>query len=258
MQKQVLQLLQDSVKPTSSQVVAQQTEPLPPVEAAYYLTLFGGDTVIVSDQWGHNTAPIPDTDIQGTVPEVSSYIVGKNATMLIMPTDRQLTVTFKVLTRPVTIILDKGDAITATQAIRYLDIPLPAGVFAMLLFNEQGANALRYDSNGDNIFESVVTPTINASGVTAQDITPPTVEIATISANEVSIIAQDSESGVKQLLYSLDMTHFQLYTNTLQIDPNKTPIIYAFADDNMANRSSLVSYTLKDTGKVYLPIIIKK
>jgi len=131
---------------------------------------------------------------------------------------------------------------------------LPAGVTARLLFNEQGANSLRYDKDGDNIFESVVPPTVNVSGAAAQDITPPTVNIAATSANQISITAQDSESGVKQVLYSLDGTTFQLYTGPFTAN---TSTIYAFADDNTANRSSLVTYALSSGGKTYLPLIRK-
>jgi hypothetical protein len=262
--QKVLELLRQSVMPAarrSQDIMAQQAtaEPLPLVEDAYYLRIFESDNIVVSDEWGNNTAQIPNTDLQEVVPNVTTYILGEHAQELILPTNQLLTVTFKTLTRSVTIELEKGDAITATQVIRYLDKDIPPNVTAMLLFNEQGVATLQYDSNGDNIFESTVQPTVNVNGTTPLDITEPTVTIEANSANLVTVKAVDSESGIKTVYYSLDGTNFQPYTQPVPVTSSEDSTFYAFADDNMANRSSLASYDLTgiSTGHIYLPLIIK-
>ncbi len=53
-------------------------------------------------------------------------------------------------------------------------------------------------------------------------------------------------------LYSLDGTTFQPYTTPFTIDATKTPILYAFADDNAANRSGLLAEQLAYL--LYLPL----
>ncbi len=50
--------------------------------------------------------------------------------------------------------------------------------------------------------------------------------------------------GIKAVRYSFDGSHFYLYKEPLKIKPNddKPLIVYAFADDEVANRSSFVKY----------------
>jgi hypothetical protein len=49
-------------------------------------------------------------------------------------------------------------------------------------------------------------------------------------------------------MYSVNGTNYQPYTSPLTIDPSQTPTIYAFADDNVANRSGLLTYPLGIVG----------
>ncbi|HEY6802885.1 MAG TPA: hypothetical protein VI306_04830, partial [Pyrinomonadaceae bacterium] len=77
------------------------------------------------------------------------------------------------------------------------------------------------------------------------DVDPPVVTINGVrqgSELRVSVNATDAGSGVKRIFYSLDETHYQLYTGPLTVDPNQTSIIRAFADDNLANRSSVIVF----------------
>jgi len=39
------------------------------------------------------------------------------------------------------------------------------------------------------------------------------------------------------LFYSLDSKNYQVYMGTFSINAAQTPIVYAFADDNVGNRS---------------------
>jgi hypothetical protein len=106
---------------------------------------------------------------------------------------------------------------------------------------------LRYDSDGDGTFDTVVEPTARLTGSAAQDVDPPTVTIETTKQDGnhlITISAEDTGSGVKALYYSLDGTTFQPYVNSLTVTPNQASSVYAFADDNAGNRSSLVKRRL--------------
>jgi hypothetical protein len=75
----------------------------------------------------------------------------------------------------------------------------------------------------------------------------------------VNLTAQDSGSGVRRLLYSLDGTHYQPYTSPFQANVVSTPTLYAFADDNVANRRA-IEYSLAYAAipqDVYLPVILR-
>ena len=56
--------------------------------------------------------------------------------------------------------------------------------------------------------------------------------------------ATDEGTGVQRILYSVDGTNYQPYTAPLNLNPSLTSTVYAFADDNVANRSGVVSYQL--------------
>jgi cytochrome oxidase assembly protein ShyY1 len=55
----------------------------------------------------------------------------------------------------------------------------------------------------------------------------------------ITLSAEDP-SGVSRLLFSLDGTNYQEYTGPLTLVSQRTTVLYAFADDNLANRSTLV------------------
>src|SRR5207302_957889 len=101
-----------------------------------------------------------------------------------------------------------------TDAVRYRDTVLPPGVTAMLRLTPSGIETLRYDADGDGIFETLVQPTVSLTGSPAGDITPPAITIsgeAQQTRVRITINAQDGESGVRDVYYSLDRTNYQLY-----------------------------------------------
>lgn len=115
----------------------------------------------------------------------------------------------------------------------------------MLKITPQGVEDLRYDKDGDGVFETVITPAISVTGTAAQDMTPPTIAFSEKlqgAKRLLTITATDSGSGVKAVRYSLDGRQFQLYTTPFVVDPAQTPAVYAFAEDVVANRSSFVKY----------------
>jgi hypothetical protein len=131
------------------------------------------------------------------------------------------------------------------QAVRYQDLSLPAGVTARIRLTPQGIENLAYDGNGDGTFETPVVPTASVSGSAAQDVTPPVVAInsaAQGTSSIVNITSSDADSGIKSTYYSTDGTHFHLYVGPFAVNPYQAPVIYAFADDNVANRSGTITY----------------
>jgi hypothetical protein len=165
-----------------------------------------------------------------------------------MPTDKSYTASFRVGATPLTVEIVKGvDNKTLTQAIRYLDVVLPANALAKLTLNAQGIGSLVYDANEDGIFEGTVTPTASLSGASATDVTPPSVTITGAQENSevrVTIASQDGESGVRSTFYSLDQVHYQPYVAPFLVDPSQTTSVYAFSEDNAANRSALEIFDL--------------
>ncbi|HKC64959.1 MAG TPA: DUF4214 domain-containing protein [Pyrinomonadaceae bacterium] len=216
-------------------------------EQAYYLTISGAATVTVADSSGNSTAPINGTGIGGTVPGVNTSMLDDETFFIAMSADGSYTITFRTDSDPLSIELTKGTAIDTAQAIRYVDLTLPANVTVMLKITPQGIDDLRYDKDGDGIFETTVTPSISVSGTAAQDTDPPTVSISENrqqTGTLVTITSADSGSGVKAVYYSLDGTQYQPYTQPFMVDPYRTPTVYVFADDNVANRSGLVTFQL--------------
>ncbi len=213
----------------------------------YYLTVNGVDFVSITDDAGHTNTRIDDT-FALPVPNVTYDLLGDQAILVSMPTDKTYTITFRNGANPIALELLKGiDNITPTEAVRYQDLKLPSGVTAMLKITPEGVSNLAYDKDNDGVFETIVTPTISVSGAVAQDVEPPAINFSAIPQKNkyrFTITATDNASGVKAVYYSLDGKQFQQYTNPLNLDPAQTRNVYAFADDNVANRSGMSKYEL--------------
>ena len=221
---------------------------LPQLTPANYLYISGyTGSVVVTDELGRSNTPIDGTIFLESVPGVTRHAVGENAEAIITSMGRTYTVRFGSGTEPLNIELTQGTDTTTTLAIRYRDLVLPNGAQAMIKITPQGAENLLYDSDGDGTFETSVPPTVSVSGSAAQDVEGPVVtinEVGQQTTKQITIVAQDSGSGVKAIYYSLDGTHFRPYAGSLNLDPSQTPVVYAFADDNVANRSGLTTLRL--------------
>jgi pimeloyl-ACP methyl ester carboxylesterase len=216
------------------------------VQPAVYLTIVGANNVVVSDTLGNNTAQIVG-DVYGTVPGVTTYSLATSASMIIMPSTGEYNVTFGTTTTPMAITITIGPPGSATQAIRYVDVNQPSGLAAKMHFLTGSIGPLLIDTNKDGTFATTVNPTASLTGSAVNDTTPPTVSFSASVAGAittVAISASDSGSGVKDLFYSLDGTTFQAYAGALQLDASKNAVVYSFADDNAANRSSLIAFNL--------------
>lgn len=235
--------------PTSTTLQTNESrlhgQPRPPTQPSYYVTLKGVSFVSITDASGNTNTPIDGT-FALKVPNVSYDLLGEKSVLISMPTNQTYTMTFQVGTSPVMVESIKGlNNVKPTQIIRYRDKTLPVGVTAMLKITAAGVEDLRYDADGDGTFETIVAPTVRVEGDTASDVTPPVVNVnATVEQAQtiITLTARDTGSGVKAVYYSLDGTEFRPYTTSFQVDPATTQVVYAFADDNLANRSSLIAY----------------
>ena len=228
-----------------------ETKASPEVELTYYVTITGGGYVTVADDVGHTNKPLLTSargneignSIAPQVPNVSVDVLGKDTVQLVMPFGQNYTLSFFSSGKPLSITVIEGESdVTPHRAVRYLDLVLPTNAQAMFRFTSRGVEPLRYDQDGDGIYESIVTATVVASGPEALDVTPPVVKFSqklTGAKRKVTITATDSGSGVKVIYYSLDEKSYQPYVRALLFDSSSPPMVYAFADDRVGNRSSV-------------------
>lgn len=239
-----------------SSAQAEDQFPDTPKFPSYYVTLLGVDFVSITDEQGNTNTQI-DEKFALQVPNVGYTLIGDQAVFLSMPSSGAYTMTFRVGDSPITLEALKGlDNVTPTDAVRYRDVELPAGVTAMLRVTSAGIETLRYDSDGDTVFETVVAPTVSLSGGAAADVTPPTVTISgetQLTKVRVTINVQDSASGAKPPRYSLDGTNYQLYSGPFLVDPLQTRVVSAFSDDHAANRSATAYYDVPQLPSITAP-----
>ena len=237
----VLYLLERGPAPNSIDVA--EVTPAP----SYFLNVTGVDFVSVTDELGNNNTPLDDT-FALPVPGLTYDLIGEQSVAITLTPDKSYTIQFQNGPDPIALEVVKGiDKSAPTEAVRYQDLNLPAGVNAMMQFSAQGISDLRYDSDGDGTFDTVVEPTAHLTGSSAQDMDPPNVTVETTKQDGnhlVTVSAEDTGSGLKDVYYSLDGTTFQPYVSPVTITPSQASYVYAFADDNAANRSSLVKRRL--------------
>lgn len=243
----VMSSLNEQSTVTARQSIHALDEPEEPTaQSSYYVKLLGISSALISDDYGNTLEPFTGNTTEES-PNITSYLLGEKGLLAVAPTNQTLTFTFT--TNPnnqlATLELTKGTDIETAQAVRYLDLNLPANTKVKLELSPSGIGALQYDADGDGTFESTVQPTASVSGNAAQDTQAPIIrvnEIPLATLRRVTITATDEGVGLKSVFYSLDGTNFQTYNGAFDINPIQTTTVYAFAEDNVANRSSLVTY----------------
>lgn len=216
-------------------------------QAARYLILHGVRNVVVSDELGHSSDNL-DTywKLNATIMSLGSEVED-----VVLGGELDYTITFETSDQ-VAIDFTVGYREEATKAVRYWDlIDLPEAVKAILHSPKTGIGLewLRYDADGDGVYESVARPSAEVIGPLAADFIPPTISV---SANpqgenlEVTITAEDDLSGVKVIYCSLDGEHSQPYAEPFEVDPTHHPIIYVIADDKVANRTGIHEFRLDE------------
>jgi hypothetical protein len=76
----------------------------------------------------------------------------------------------------------------------------------------------------------------------AHDTTPPEVNTQTVMLGTqatVSITANNAESGIKQIMYSINGQGFDIYTGPFVLNPSSPTTIVAVADNNVGIRSGV-------------------
>ena len=258
-QDQVLQWLEEASSdsspgpgPTAASASSSGASPVaaaetPTVHPYNYVTISGAESVVVQDSSGNSTAPVGGIFV-GKVPGVTTYFLGENTRLLAIPTSgtEEYELSFQSTGLPIGIEVRVGTGDTTSRAVRYRDLVLPDGAAAQLSFMPAGVEELQVDTDGDATFETVVSPTVDVSGAATEDEDGPVITVTETPEGEgvpttlVTLTAEDAGSGVASLFFSLDGTQFQEYSGPMVLDQSKTPILYAFADDNVANRSTLV------------------
>jgi hypothetical protein len=117
---------------------------------------------------------------------------------------------------------------------------MPNNVTAMLKITAQGVEDLRYDNDGDGVFETSLTPTAIVEGAAAADVEGPAITFAGTPQQSTVLlsIAAHDQSGVKAIYYSTDGSNYQQYTTPFVVSSAETSTVSAFADDNVGNRST--------------------
>jgi len=246
-QDQVLAWLSGSAPPLSGQAVPALVDESPVGLRYQFVTLSGVSSLIVSDHLGNDTA-LEAGIIDGQIPGVSMYILGDGVWLVALPeaSSGDYTVQFETTDRPIGIEILTSDGEKNERALRYLDLVLPAGVPARLVFAPEGIQPLQADSDRDGSFATTRQPSIDVVGAAAEDVLGPEILVTprgTVPANgmtRVSLAASDPGAGVTDLYYSFTGVDYQPYATELEIDPNVNPVVHVLAQDAVGNRSTRV------------------
>jgi pimeloyl-ACP methyl ester carboxylesterase len=218
-----------------------------PLREGYYVSVSGTDYVEIKDDLG-NVNSLLDGGYMLPIPSVSYDLTGEKSSSISTPTEGSYTLTFRTGNEPIFLETIKGIGnLNPTEAVRYVDLNLPANSNVQLQLSSNGIADLRYDSDKDGNFETILQPSSHTIGNAAKDVTPPLSQINEITqpSRQLVINSTDAESGVKKVYYSFDGIKFREYLNPISISRSQTGTIYTFADDNSANRSPVSTYTFK-------------
>jgi hypothetical protein len=232
------QVLCNNLPGTSSAAAPSATEA---ADAAYHLRVVGAASLSVVDSAGNSTNPLSDPPDEG-LPGITSVKTGETAADVVLLANQVHTVLFRADGPMLLQVSLQSDGPLVT--LRYQNLILPSGALARIKLGPTGIDSLVYDGNGDGIFETTVSPTVNLSGTAAADDTPPTVTFSASPGSGVivNLSAIDGESGVKTLQYAVNGFDFKPYTGPFSVGFNSGSVVYAFAEDNAANRSGLNTY----------------
>lgn len=224
---------------------------------SHYVSIAGQSRVAVQDQFG-NSASFKDEYLRNEVPGLKSYeMVADDSVMLTFTIGTAYIVDFIATINPmeVEIVSGVGNQ-TPDRAVRFMDQDFPANTPVRINISQTGVIDLRLDLNGDGTYETLITPTVNVSGTSANDTTPPKVNLSLVplEANflRVFIDAEDAEAGVSKIWYSFDGLEFHPYSVPFEIkNASTSTTLYAFADDLVGNRSGLVSRTVSSSSSIH-------
>jgi pimeloyl-ACP methyl ester carboxylesterase len=216
--------------------------PLPQRNESFYTKIIGISDVEMSDDQGNKTTRDGDIFINKVV-GLDYEIIGDNALFLTFPVNPTHFAKFQVGNSPFSLDVVKGMSNqNPNLAVRYKDVFLPAGTNVQLKVTNLAAVVLQYDSNGDGTYDTTIPPTASSTGTTASDMTPPKVNINITqfgASSTVAISAIDAESGIKQIMYSINGQGFNIYTSPVTLNVSSPTTILAVADNNVGIRSGV-------------------
>jgi hypothetical protein len=247
--------LQDSHLNTSEKSIKGLA---PASNPANYLRISGTHKLSIRDQYG-NISQVIGGKLQIESPEITVYPQSDDSHLIILPASNVYTVTIYSEDKPLLVSNDFGTGSLITDATRYLDINVPLNSLLELRLSPQGSEPLRADIDANGTFETHIPVTADLSGTAANDTTPPTISLkrtGSIDQTLVTLTATDTQTGVKDVLYSLDGNAFHLYSTPFLVNAVINPTVLVFADDNAANRSGVTSHQLAST--VYFPTVRMK
>jgi hypothetical protein len=220
---------------------------------ANFLRLSRVTSVLLTDSSGRSEDPFNHRTTGQKVEGVVYDYVGVGSVLITTPAGGTYTVTFRPRDGAVALELMRGESREAPDlAVRYNDLLPPEGATAMLRATPEGFEDVRLDTDGDGEFETFVEPSVAVAGPAARDVDGPTICFSTLRSgpNALVAIAAADSSGVRAIYYSLaaflrDEAPFRLYDGPFEVEAGRNPVVTAFAEDGVGNRS-VVNYTLKD------------
>jgi triacylglycerol esterase/lipase EstA (alpha/beta hydrolase family) len=238
-------------KVNDSKLMNATTENFNPEDLMNYLSITGVDKLDISDDQGNTTIPlgIADIGIQGI-----SYEFGSSAGdsleiphEVVFSAGKAVNIKFRATTEKIGIENFRGfGRENVTEAIKYLDLQFPVGVTAWLKFTANGLENLRYDVDGDGVFETEIQPTFHLTSSNANDRTPPDIDISFSVINNTAAItvnAIDNETGINQIRYIVNgETSDHIYSAPFMVDLTQSKLLYVSAEDNAGNRNLLAKW----------------
>ena len=217
---------------------------------AYYVCLRNVTRVLVSDGRGQTDDLFSGRSVQ-TIRSATYQFVGLDAVYIIVPANKTHSITFET-NEPVMfleIVKGRGNT-TPDEAIRYRDLVLEGGS-AKFDITPDGIGPLRLDPSHTGRFDSSIEPTVHLRGTAAHDTTGPRLTVRVLERTSdtvlIAIDAQDTDSGVKSVSYAFGESrdsqggYRQLhYVGPFRVNLKQTSFLWAFAEDNAANRSTVI------------------
>lgn len=232
--------------------------------------IYGATMIVISDSNGNRVVFNSDTPVQTEedidFAETIFYMpVNDEIHDFILPTDRKLFIEFQTTNDFLEIEYLTGNLDDMASATRFIDVVATPSEQGRLMLNNNEAELL-YDFDSDGVFEMLIEPSVEVSGELAGDLEAPEISfVETIlekNKASIEITAQDSNSGVKRIYYSLDDgVTYSAYSKPITVELNQIASILAYAEDNVLNRSHLYSYDAGDGAsnnrqEIYLPVIV--
>ncbi len=243
----------ESISPTAGMATTTTATAAAQAGDSYYVDVAGVTFGMITDSAGNRTGMIENGVMIDYAAEANYFTTGGPAFAAVVAAANPYTIAFHTGALPFTAEIREGTAAQTRAATRYRDVQLPPNTLVHIRLQPQSNYRIFYDADNDGRPETELPGLIAGTG--AQDTTPPQVAVQSNLGGAqllVTITAEDSGTGVAAIYYSLDGTTFARYSGPVPVSKTQQ-LIYAFADDNVGNRSALLGFRL--TNRVLLPII---